>query len=109
MKAYRSIRHSGVQVIQTEPNEAVVLELYVDPDDRGHGVGRRLMAATCKDADREDVTLYLTPNPYGSYDIVEEKYYPPGLSYKELCKFYRTFGFRFKSKEEIMIRKPRRY
>ena len=107
MKAYRYIRTSAIQVTQTEPNEALVEDFYVDPDDRGKHVGTRLMEATCKDADREDVTLLLKPLPFGSYDKDTETYYPPSLSYKELCAFYRSFGFRFMPNSETMKRKPR--
>lgn len=108
MKAYQHKGGSCLQIIQKQPNEAVIEELYVDPDDRGNGVGTKLMKATCRDADVENVTLLVKPHPFGSYDIDEEKYYPPGLTYKELCAFYRRFGFRFLSNSEVMMRKPRR-
>lgn len=107
MKAFRYIRTSAVQIIQTEPNLATVVELYVDPDDRKRHLGTRLMQATCRDADREGVTLLIEPHPFGSYDVDEEVYYPPGLSYKELCAFYRTFGFRFMPKSKFMKRLPK--
>lgn len=107
MKAYHYIRTSGIQIIQKEPNEAVVEDFYVDPSDRKKGVGHRLISKTCRDADKENVTLYLKPHPFGSYDIEEEKFYPPGLTYKELCAFYREFGFRFMPGKEVMKRKPK--
>jgi GNAT superfamily N-acetyltransferase len=107
MKAYRYIRTSGVQIIQDEPNLAIVEDLYVDPDDRGKHIGKRLMEGTCRDADRENVTLILKPLPFGSYDKVTETYYPPTMTYKELCDFYRSFGFRFMPHSEMMKRKPK--
>lgn len=99
MKAYRYIDGSGVQIIQNECDEATVAEIYVDPFERGKGIASQLMSETCKDADDEGVTLFVKPWPYGTYDIEEERYYPPGLMYKQLCAFYRKFGFRFLSKE----------
>ena len=107
MKAYYHIRQSGLQVIQEEPNIAIVQDFYVDPDDRGRGVGTRLMTRACRDADRDNVTLMLKPLPFGSYDKDEEKFYPPNLNYKELCTFYRGFGFRFMPHSEVMKRLPK--
>src|ERR1044071_2386566 len=109
MKAYRYIGDSRVQIIQEEPNVAVVEEFYVDPDERGKHIGRRLMEATCRDADRERVTLYFTPYPFGSYDPETETFYPPSMHYRDLCKFYRSFGFRFRGKHHKgeMVRGPR--
>lgn len=103
MKAYRFIGKSGIQVIQNEPYNAVVEELFVNPEDRGKGVARKLMKATCKDADKEFVTLVLKPHPFGMYDIDKEIHYPPSTTYKELCAFYREFGFRFKPKPYINL------
>ena len=107
MKAYRYIGTSCVQVIQEEPNVARVEDFYVDPDDRGRGIGTRLMAETCRDADREDVVLLLKPLPFGSYDTETESFHPPTLTYKELTAFYRTFGFRFMPHSEVMKRIPK--
>lgn len=108
MKAYYDIGYSGLQVIQMTPNEAVIEDLYVDPEHRGQGVGKQLMLKACKDADIDNVTLFVKPHPFGSYDIEEEKYYPPGLTYKQLCAFYRSFGFRFQPKpSEVMKRTPK--
>lgn len=110
MKAYRNIGASSIQVWQTAPDEAVVEDFCVHPEDRGQGIGRRLMTATCRDADREGVTLLLEPHPFGTYDTEKEEFHPPGLTYKQLCKFYRTFGFRFmpKPNEKVMKRKPKK-
>jgi GNAT superfamily N-acetyltransferase len=108
MLAYRYDERSCVQIIQTEPNKALVEEFFVDPEKRGRGVGTRLMKKTCRDADRENVTLYLKPMPYGEYDPEVEEYHPPTLTFKQLCAFYRTFGFRFLPKNsEVMMRKPK--
>lgn len=109
MKAYRFIGASGIQIIQSEPNAATIEDFFVDPDDRNKHIGTRLMRATCRDADRENVRLWLTPHPFGMYDIDTETYFPPGLTYKQLCAFYRSFGFRFKPKpyENTMMRTPK--
>lgn len=108
MKAYRAIRGSCIQVVQEWPDKAEVKYFYVDPDERGKGVGHRLMRETCKDADREGVALYLEPVPFGAYDPETEEFHPPTLTYKELCAFYREFGFRFQSKSVMMKRIPRK-
>jgi len=109
VKAYRYIGKSCVQIIQSEPNVALVEEVYVDPEMRNHGVGNSLLAVTCNDADREDVTLLLKPMPFGAYDPEKEEYHAPTLTYKELCAFYRAFGFRFmpKPNQDTMKRKPK--
>lgn len=111
MKAYRFVEKSCVQIIQTEPNVATIEEFFVDPEAREHGLGTRLMWYTCCDADRENVTLYLKPLPFGIYDVDEETYHPPSLTYKQLCAFYRTFGFRFRPKpnNDTMMRKPKEH
>lgn len=110
MKAYRYIGDSGISIWQTKPGMAVVEDFYVQPDDRGRGVGRRLMTATCRDADREGVILLLSPLPFSMYDTEAEKSIPPTLTYKQLCKFYRSFGFRFEPKpiENRMKRLPKK-
>jgi GNAT superfamily N-acetyltransferase len=108
MKAYRGIEGSCVQVVQEYANEAEVVRFYVDPDMRGKGVGHRLMRQTCADADREGVVLYLEPVPFGAYDPETEEFHPPTLTYKQLCAFYREFGFRFMPRSELMKRIPRK-
>jgi GNAT superfamily N-acetyltransferase len=110
MKAFRGIGPiSAIQIVQTEPYEAEVTDFYVDPDDRGNKIGTRLMKATCRDADREGVTLFLSPLPFGTYDKETEEFNPPDLTYKQLCDFYRSFGFRFRRKpfEDVMMRTPK--
>lgn len=108
MKAYCYIDQSCIEIAQHEPTLATVVNFQVHPDQRGKGLGKRLMRKTCKDADREWVTLYLEPLPFGAFDLETKKFHPPGLNYDELCAFYQKFGFRFRAgtfKHEMM-RKP---
>lgn len=109
MMAYRCIGESYLIIEQTEPDAAIVGDFWVNEGQRGRGVGRQLLEATCRDADREGVTLYLKPHPFGTYDIETETYHPPGMTHKQLARWYRTFGFRFKPKpfENTMMRTPK--
>lgn len=108
MIAFRFVGDSYIQVVQDEFFEAEVVYFYVDHEQRGKHIGTKLMAKTCKDADREGVTLFIKPYPFGSYDSENETFHPPALTFKQLCKFYRKFGFRFKAGDkERMMRRPR--
>ena len=109
MKAFRNIGESHIQIIQPEKFAAAIVDFWVDPEARGTGVGRRLLVATCRDADREKIILLLEPCPFGMYDIETEMFQPPTMTYKQLCAFYRSFGFRFRPKplEDQMMRKPK--
>lgn len=110
MQAFRYIGLSFIQIIQECEDLAVVEGFQVDPDDREKGVGTKLMEDTCADADKELVTLVLEPCPYGIYDPETEIFHPPSLSYKQLCAFYRKFGFRFRRPPfgDQMIRTPKK-
>lgn len=106
MKAYRRIGAGNVQIHQDTATDADVVELYVPVGGRGRGIARRLMAATCKDADREGVTLWLVPLPFAMYED-DDTVHMPTLTHKQLVKFYRRFGFRFVSgRVNTMRRKP---
>lgn len=108
MKAYQHIRGSAIQIIQDNPNEARIEYFYVDPDERGNNIGTRLMKSACKDADREGLVLYLEPVPFSALSEDTKEIFPPGLNFKQLCAFYRNFGFRFMPGSEIMKRIPRK-
>jgi GNAT superfamily N-acetyltransferase len=109
LKAFHWIEDSYIQVVQEDYYEAEIVWLYVFDESRGKGVGTRLMNKTIKDADREGVTLLVQPYPFGSYDVDDEKFHPPTLTFRQLCAFYRKFGFRFKNgSKEVMIRHPRK-
>lgn len=109
MQAYRHSGNSRIIIAQAEPHIAEVIDFYVDPKNRGNGLGSLLMLVTCADADREGVILELEPWPFGTYDVKNEQYNPPTLTFKELCAFYRKFGFRFKpGRTDIMVRRPRK-
>lgn len=109
MKAYRSLGSSHITIEQHEPQLAAVTELWVPEDDRGHGIGQRLMRATCRDADREHVTLTLEPIPFAMWDPDDDRVHLPTMTHAELCGWYRHFGFRMKPRPafNLMQRTPK--
>lgn len=62
-----------------------VMDLWVAPNRRGDGVGRRIMAQVCEDADILGNVLKLRIHAYHRRSN--------GLTNPQLTRFYRTFGF----------------
>lgn len=67
--------------------------VFVPSDFRGQGFGSKVLALCLEDADRLNVTLWLTINPYGDLD------------YKSLDAWYKRNGFVFNG--EVYVRKPK--
>lgn len=85
-----------------EWNSAWVSRLYVPPIIRRRGYARQAMQNLCDAADDARLTLVLGINPYGD------------MSYADLERFYRSFGF-VKNQElatilvddDLYVREPR--
>jgi len=87
-----------VDVVETEPGVAVITRVITPHAKRGKGQASEAMRATCRDADREGVTLLLEVQPYGD----------GGLSIKQLKAWYSRLGFKESyGGSGLMMRKPR--
>lgn len=73
-------------------NPALLTGVHVLPKHRGHGHGRALVAAVCRDADREHRDLLLSIDP------------DPDMDFDRYLKFFTEFGFQLLEDGTTMLR-----
>lgn len=73
-------------------NPALLTGVHVIPKYRGHGHGRALVTAVCRDADREHKDLMLSLDP------------DPDVDFIRYMEFFKSFGFRAEEDDITMRR-----
>src|SRR5215510_11884606 len=81
-------------VDNTQPGTATVAWLFVPAPIRGRGLGTALLSQVLRDADSEDCTLLLIPQPGMN-----------GLTYGQLVQWYHRHGFNWET-HNTMLRYP---
>ena len=95
--------HARLFIEQSHHDEAWIVNFFVDIGYRNFGYGSELMRRVIDTADRQGVTLWLTPDPH-----------PTSMASEDLCGWYKRLGFVWATPEVMpsglagyMKRKPK--
>lgn len=86
MKFKIGTSYAIVDIDQMNENELVLEEVYVNPQDRGQGIGKKLVSMAIEYATKEGKNLGLYAEP-------QDDEGSNGLSTDALIEFYKNLGF----------------